>query len=126
MKMIKLCVHAGFCKSPNWLQVIRPLLFCVPVQAKPKVSMFSHPSQSSRDQARATLSQEASLAALGIAAKSDLFKGMCRHRLFPWHPPASCNQHGTRTKHHTCAQCTTSRAPAWGVTYTTVSWSHTF
>lgn len=95
--MIKYCVHAVFCKSPDWLQVIRSLLFCVPVQAKPKRSMCSHPSQSSCDQAWATVSQEASLAALGIAAKSDLFRGM--YRLFLWHTPASCNQHGTPTKH---------------------------
>lgn len=70
--MIKHCVHAVFNRSQNWLQVIRSLHFCVPLQAKPDVSMCSHPSQSSSDQERATLSQEASLAAPGIAAKSDV------------------------------------------------------
>lgn len=43
-------------------------LFCVSVQAKPNLSMWSHPYQCSRDQTRAALSQEAPVAARGVAA----------------------------------------------------------
>lgn len=42
--------------------------FCVPVQAKPHWSVLSHPYLCSRDQTRAARSQEAPLAATGVAA----------------------------------------------------------
>lgn len=50
------------CKLPDLCS------FFVSVQAKPNLSVCSHPYQCSHDQTRAALSQEAPLAALGVAA----------------------------------------------------------
>lgn len=111
VKMIKHCVCAVFCRSPKWLQVIRSSHFCVPVQTKPYVSMCSlillgasmgHSQPGSlfscpRDCSKIRSLQRSVQTQIIPVARSCLMQPA-------WHT-------------HT-AQCTTLRAPAWGITYT--------
>jgi len=104
--------------------------FCVSVQAKSNSSACSHPHQHSHDQTQAALKSGSPLgcprgSSHAAKSKPDLLRGMYQHMLFPWHAPASSNQHRSPTKHHSCAPCTTLQASAWGLTHISVGLAST-